>query len=692
MKTAKKVLAIALGATLACGALTGCNLVTKDARKDYLQVIATVDISLSADFSEGGDFAEYASVVQPAEILKRDMIASYVSSGYSMQSNYGLSYSQIFEYICQSLVTRQIDVQYAMAYLLKNGDADGNTYSLAQYNSYVETHKDKGELAGLEYFLSENEVNSAYYATRRLINNTLDSQEKTIIKSTEEDENSVTPRTLPTGVNSDNPDYYDTNYQIYTGMNTAASCAPYETVEGSTPTTRKNAYNSFLSMLRLNYLLDNNENTSKVEQLNYFKLELKTNYESQLITKLQDALAVEAEKELDKAYMDKHFEDKYNEQKTSYSEDKTVFESALDGFSDTNPLLTAPEENYGYVINILLPFSKAQSDIVSGLGADFQDPKGNSFSQRGKVLEQIKATDQRGTWFTGEEDYSYIPETSKGFTNGDDARKYLFFDESLNTTETGKYEPLKKYYGKYTYNGSVYKDEETGKYTLTPKKIDIDEFIGEMENYLESAELTVTKGAVTNDYFNRTWKDFYKSDEKTVDYSKFVYYEGKVEFANGFKANDLFDEQSEVYKAFSVINELSFAYNTDTAGLNPYLGYSVVAGKTNFVSEFEFAAQKVCEEGAGSYIVVPSDYGWHVIYCTFSFKKNGDEIKPFSFNFGEAKTEGTFSYNYYEMVKANVVENYSSRRYEEIAKTYNAKGEKCVVVYEDRYADLSGMN
>ena len=53
-KKTKSVIALALAAAVSCGVLAGCDsLVTTDSRKDYLQVIAEVDISQHADFQEG---------------------------------------------------------------------------------------------------------------------------------------------------------------------------------------------------------------------------------------------------------------------------------------------------------------------------------------------------------------------------------------------------------------------------------------------------------------------------------------------------------------------------------------------------------------------------------------------------------------------------------------------------------------
>ena len=192
-------------------------------------------------------------------------------------------------------------------------------------------------------------------------------------------------------------------------------------------------------------------------------------------------------------------------------------------------------------------------------------------------------------------------------------------------------------------------------------------------------------------YYARSVTDYYKADGRTVDYSKFVYYTGKLDFGTeGYDAGEIFLQGSAENTAFSVINELSFAYNTDTAGLNSYLGYAVTTGKTDYVPEFEYAAQYLCRQGAGSYAVVATDYGWHIMYCTFSFVSDGEGgvVSPYTFDASLKETEGTFSYLFYEAIVADRVSDYASTMQSEAIDTYS----DCAVLYEDRYADLTGLD
>ena len=100
------------------------------------------------------------------------------------------------------------------------------------------------------------------------------------------------------------------------------------------------------------------------------------------------------------------------------------------------------------------------------------------------------------------------------------------------------------------------------------------------------------------------------------------------------------------------------------------------------MKEFEYAAQEAVRGGAGTIVVVPTDYGWHIIYCTFTFSGN----TPYTFDWNEIEEEGTFSNLYYEALKASNLTTYSSSRQTEIINSFD--NDTCVTVHEDRYQDL----
>ena len=710
MKNGKRAAVVALSAVLACASLAGCDrLTTVNTAKDYAQIIAEVDLTASEDYAAGGTFAAYRDLVETGSISKRDLIMSYLSSGYSIQQQYGWSYQDIFEMIIESLVNRQIFVQYSKTYLAQNGAGD-DKYTVDGYKAAMAGDfpcEEARVAAGLAYFLTADEKSKADYDLRVSINGQIDTYEEAIIDFEEDHAHTADSdvRTLPTGAETEDAEYFDVNYRIYTGAEAPSALGTYEKPDGSTASTRKRAYEKYLASLRSNNLLEEGEDTSNFESLRYFALEQKSAYETAVINKVMDLFEDEAEKDFRESWVQEVYEETLNTQKETYNSNKSTFETDLNAMSDSKFVLAAPQSEdasgnpvndaYGFVINILLPFSATQSAALDRVSNDLGDEKGNVFAARANLLRGIRATDQRGTWFTGHEDYSFAADENAYKGAGD--RNYLFFENGLKNSsgDDARYEPLKNYYGEYTFNGAVEKDAE-GEYTITPEKITIDGFLGEMKGYLEHIGLPVaveTKADPEAYYANEDY--YYTADAADgsyragdVDYSKFIYETGKIEYfkTNQYNANDLFYAGSKENDAFSVINELSFAYNTDTAGLNSYLGYMISPYKTSFMSEFEYAAQIAVANGAGSYAVIPTDYGWHIIYCTFSF---ADAETPFNFVYEDRNVEGKFSNLYFEQMKSETLSDDASRRQTEAINKY---ADDCVKQYTDRWKDLADMD
>ena len=714
MRKTTKVAAVALAAALGTAMFAGCDLISTNLERDYEQVIAEVNISQSEDFAEGGKYAAYKDAVSTTEITKLEMVAYFVSTGYSIMQQQGLTYYDTFALISDTLVNRAIYVQHSMVYLLANGNADGGTYTMEKLNAAIdaaETEEDKA-LAAVAYFLDEDEIKLAQYRTRVMFNNTIDTQEESIIAAEDEESSSETARTTPTGVDTESDTYYDESYKVYTGSNAAADCGSYETVEGSTPTTRQRAYSAFLANLRSNNLVSAGDDVTDIESLSYYKLELRRAYEDQLINKLADKYEQEALADFTEDQVKTEYDTALSRQTTAFA-DESTFETALDGMADDSFVLTAPEAGYGFVVNILIPFTTTQTNDLTNYHNDYDSAtetwRSNKFAYRAELLQSLRGTDQRGTWITGATDYSFDASKTEGAYKGtgdnQDARNLLFFEDGIS--DNSRYERIPNYLGMYTYNGTYNEDKNVA----TPARIDIDRFIAEMEDYLNSkaAQDAVTKdgdttysasgsyvngedGTLTpidaankDEYYSRPASDYYNADN-TVDYSKFIYYAGSVNFDGGFNANEMFLAGSAENVVYSAINELSFAYNTDTAGLNTYLGYSVITGNTDYVDEFEYAAQYVCRLGAGNYVVVATDYGWHIIYCTFSFTEGN--LTPFSYDDAQKDVEGTFSNLFYEALRTDIVDQYTNVQRTKAINAYTS----CATVYEDRYADLSGLD
>jgi len=689
--TFKKTAALLLGIALTVGS-TGCNFFPTDSQKDLNQVVATINISdILKD--ENADVAKDIDTLikdgkLATNIYKKDLVSYYLSVGYQYVEQYGYTHEATFNMLMDSLVNRNIMRQYAAAYYMEtcNLSADACEQFIqaevdAAEGKVKELLKAHPQVSAMKYFLTKNssemeEYDAAIYGLKKSLNSSLDSWETSIIEAEEEEHNHGEARTTPTGVNTEKEDYYTKDYAIYTGRNDLSECGAYEKVEGSTKATRKKAYNSFLANLQSYGMIQENEDTTDIELMDYYYVELESALGQALISKYYEDLQKEAWKALTPDYVTSRYTATKEAQEKAYAADPTAFETALGSLSDTSFTLTG-EAKFGFVYNILLPFSASQEQAYSaaknkGLSQD------QLFNARKEILTNVQAKDLRESWFSVHDhaNHAYTPAEGATYYNngklGDTT--YLFFENSVAKTE--QYESVKQYAGQYPYNGIVEKGDH--EFTFTPNKMDIDAFLAEMEAYITHVSGATASGSKVDAYEETTYVE-----NGVVDYSKFVYYEGSVAGLVNDSANYFNAEKTE-YKALSAVNELMFAYSTDTGCLNTYMGYAVSPYKTNFVGEFEYAAQYAIEKGVGTYVVAPSDYGWHIIYVSYVYE--GGDVYANGYVDGEKEVEGTFSNLFYESLKNTAATSYTSEKEGDVLNKYN--NDSCVTRFEKNYKDL----
>ncbi len=720
--TFKKTAALVLALGLTLGA-TGCEFIVTDNILDLQQVVATVDISdvLKDDTAYGEAVAQkvdelIANGALSTDIPKRDLVAYFMNYGYSFIQQ-GYSYKDTFNYLMDGLSNNKVLTQYAVAYYIQKGinkpslvAKPFDDYKAEQLAAVSEAEADllekHPEVLTMKYYLTDFGNTSAdsmkwyyeaEYSLKKSMNNSLDKAEAEYIKQSGSGHTHEDTRTTPTGAKTEKEDYMPMkngvlDYDVYTGRNNLVSCGAYEKVTGSTKSSRMDAYNAFLSNLQSYGLVEKGENTAHITLLNYYYTELSSTLGQALVNKYYEELQDNA---LANLTADKVL-DEYNalkeNQQLSYDADYTAFEKALEGVSDEAFLLYGLKD-YGFVYNILIPFSKSQSQAYS---AEKKKSEGEDlFNARKEILEKVQAKDLRSAWFCTEdaENYSYAVTEGyydNGATKGE--KTYLFFEE--NFKDTDKYQSLKQYAGQYPYNGVA--ELKNGEWEFTPNKLNVtgntNSFIQEFENYVS----TYASVDVDGDWCDGYGKNYYVLDENdkptaTVDYSAFMYYTGSFEIENTDPAA-YFDKTCDAYKATAAVNELMFAYSTDTGCLNTYMGYVVSPYKTNFVSEFEYAAQYVVKQGVGAYAVAPSDYGWHIIYCAYKF--DGGEVYGKDNNdtdgynhaaaTGDAKVEGSFSNLFYEALKATSAETQANSVQAKVLKDYKDS----ITLHVKRYQDL----
>lgn len=712
----KKSLAVA--AVASCIALTsafaGCSLVSTNNKLDMEQIVATVDISKADKFSR--ELSAYASAVKPKEITKRDLVMYYISYGSSVGGS-DTSAKEKFNLLLDGLIDNAVLIQYCTMELLADKVASGGNAALAEYNSL------KSDIEKYEYLLGgadSDAVLSVKYKLYSAVNSTIDNYEKTVIEEEDDEYVGTDTRTTPTNLNTEQDDYYPKtadgglDYFIYTGyagyLLSGSGVYKDDAVENTRRATRVKAYTKYLKNLEDNYLVDGSkEDLTDFISLEYFKTEYKTQLESGIVNEYYDKYTESKEEELKSGnyeYINNEYLEKLNAQKENYSTAST-FETAMGDMSSSSFLLYSPDTSdsdkfdgtnygkFGFVYNILLPFNAKQNatltELKSILEADEDD--NHYYIERNKLLKEIETEDQRGAWFNGSTDYSFKAEKDKiygggtaGYFGSESGREYLFFEDNLTKSAEGeRYKKLQAYDGRYSYNGKVYENED-GSYALLGNKLTIDGMLDEFSAYINYVLGDGTGSRVkidkTSGYYDKT--DFMKTvdDKDEVDYSLFLYATGNVTGLD-FKRSNLLNSATDQYKAMSAVNELQFAYTTDTSVLSQYAGYSVSAYDTSYIKEFEYAAKYAVQKGAGNFAVCAGDYGWHLIYVTYTFD-GGDTYTPDWAN--NIETEGTFENLFYEWCKSNALADVSTNRREKIINEYNK--DSTVTKYQKRYQDL----
>jgi hypothetical protein len=620
----------------------------------------------------------------------------------------------VFTALVDGLVSTTIISQYATLYTLK----DMLTTDSSAVTKFV--NGDWTDEERYEYLLGGEDskyVNIAKYNLYVTINSTLDSLEEANLTQSDSVAGTDT-RTTPSNVDTEKDDYYPTtsegklNYGIYTGYEgyLADDSWDYEKVENSTRNSRRNAYNSFITSLKSNYLLtEEDTDTTDVLNLSYVKEEYVSQLQQQVIARYLDIYEDDQESNIlqtndsgEYIFLKRKYESYVKEQEISNS-DISTFETAMSSFSDSSFIVYSPDTTtttedgegaFGYVYNILLPFNTVQSNRLTELQSYQSDGTIDDdayYKARRQLLADITTTDQRSAWFNGETDYSFDASKStladKYYNGGNKDRTYLFFENNL--TKTNKYEELDKYLGLYSYNGKVSTNKD-GTYSLIPNKLTIDGMLSEFVNYVNFVlgdDGSVDEPSKNADYEATT---YYKSGSKDIDYSKFVYASGYVNYG-GTDNKSMFVKGSTRYKALSAINELQYAYTTDTSVLAEYLGYSVSAYTTSYIKEFEYAAQTAVKQAvknnSGAYVVCAGDYGWHLIYVTDTYAPAGGEVYSSPvWTEAQVKTEGTFENKFYEWIKDSILTDIATTKRSTIVELFG--GDSTVTKYEDTYQDL----
>ena len=515
------IIAVIVSAFFVFSAFSGCNLLTVDNERDMGQTVATVKIA--------DDAPTY-------EIKKKEMVMLYLNYGYYYVQQQGYTNEQTFNLILDNLINNKIMIQTAIQHF--RGESGGEWSA--------------------ESYLSADEKVKAEYNTIKYMNDFIDSYEE---KENEKkyDSYSGDSRTVPTDATNADEKLSTDDMKAYNEKNAA-----YGAEVGAPGSSRYKAYNKVLKVLKDNKLLDDDAKTLK--DSDYFKDTLKSNQDSLLIEKYENAIKAEVRNTLSFEDLQNAYAEMYAAQQNKIV-DVAAFESARSSATAKNPVVYTPYSGYIYVYNLLLGANADQTAIINKLDSDEAD----YYDKLNAVLSATTVKDLRSSWiYSG---YDFDVDTKK-FT-GD----YAFLEDSIPFQGTAE---------------RVNDDDQNKQYDVkSVREFGLDEFIDFMDDYVYG---TAKAGAAG-------------------PFEDYIY---KVVDANA--ANADYDAR---------INELLFAFSTDPGSLNTYKGYLVspepeIGGSETYVKEFAKAGRLFLEENLGdkSYVIVATQYGYHVLF--FSQKLGAD--------------------------------------------------------------------
>lgn len=629
------VVTVILALVMAASVFSGCDLVSVNNVRDMNQVVAVVKTDENA----------------PEEkIYKKDMFWAYLSYGYYYVQNYGYTVANTFQMIFDNLVEARILVQEACR----------------TFNEADQKNLTGAELYQAENYLSEEEKTESLYNTIQSINSLIDNFENLTEDETKETEETTgDTRTAPTNAANYEKELgmEDWNEYIQTGIRSDKD------EDGNASVSRKNAYNRALKYLQNQGLLGDDFDFAKgdIEDSEFYKSTLKSNYESFLVENYEDYVKEEIMSKLSAQTLADNYAEMYEAQKGL---SQTDYESKLSSASLTSPVVYHPYSGYGYVYNLLLSVDSYQEAEINAIEAT---DKAEVQRQRNAILSKTTVTDLRSSWITAGYDFDYA---TKCFT-GDYAlaEKALPFQGDVKwLNEADK--PEKE------------DDDYQEEYEITSlKRYGLDEFIAFMDDYLYGKAVTGTSSA-----------QYYRDVKETV-------------------------AEADTKEFRNRIQDLLFAFSGDPGSLNTYQGYVVYPkarynGSDTYVAEFTEAAIDLVANGKlGDYKIVGTDYGYHIMFYSETVTVNSgyptlweylvatgeadgfDSLEAYYAdmiaNIKDYEDKESYLYTLQQAYISTIVTNKLNETKEAIIKSFqNDDGDyladKGVTVYKDRFSDLVG--
>lgn len=494
-------------------------------------------------------------------VYKQDVVMDYLNYGYYYVQYQGYTMEDTIELIVKSRTNTLILVQNAMKEL--NADA-----------SYEKNVAESGVWKA-ERYLSGDDVIEAKYNVRKNVNDLIESFAKEEDPSTVADTIDQTSRTTPTDAANAEKELTPTEMQNYLAEDFG--------FEIESVSKRREAFDKFVQYLKVNNLLGSSFRNGDLTTSAYYKDTEESEMKYMVLENYREHLRAKERAKYDYQDMKDAYVDALNEQKEWTNAE---FVSALSSATVSTPVLYGANGKYGYVYNLLLGVDDIQTEKISAIKTDDPNVTEKDYTdKRNAILSNTRVTDLRTSWVNASYDLT-----------GD----FNDLGVSTNVKFTGDYTFTENY--SLPYQGTVKRltpaDEEDAQYQAKANKISLNSFIAGMDTYMTTGvfNLEGTPVADVKDtYFTKTGSAVLRAGilSNVVDYNE-------------------------------KINELLFAFSTDDGSLNTHKGYVIkpavdANNSEEFVETFANAGRELLAMGQNGYVIVASDYGYHVMFFSQAF-------------------------------------------------------------------------
>ena len=679
-----KLIAVISLVAVTFGTLAGCALFETNKDREMAQKAVTVDISAGAEKGVATD------------ILKRDLIAGYMSYGYYYVQNYGYTTAKAYQLVLDNLVNNAVIIQQSKKELagdykskvyvddvkvLTAGDVEAlengaEMLSLIASDNDIAAYTAKkvgetGYAAGLADYVKSvygstdlkrtdasfrfiGDVNEVLKAVSDAIDN-LNSFIKSFMDEDDHEHNhdeiTYSPRTTPTMDKEEDKIDVEACYKVIKDDQTGLKAE----ITGD----RLKAFKKGYKRLQELGVVETDSNNDKyfegkevptvlsALQLDYFKNSVQSALDSKAVDKYEKALRADRVATADELW--KEYQDLGEKQSSEYGGTVSGLETALGEVSDSKFVVYNSGIGYGYVSHLVVEYTEAQKALITEKKAEKDITKTEIADYVKTLAGGIVAKDLRDSW------------VKAGYGNYNaESGEFVFSDKYVYNTSDKEWN-LAKFNG--TVGGVTAYEEETNDGTVvklrfenvTANELGYKDFVGIVEGALGVAPV-LDEAVVIPDF-----------------------------------AAKKYDERKEILNRFE---DIKFAFSTDTGNFNKYLGYvySPLTSKNQYVPEFVDACAKALEKGEGGVVMFMSEsYGLHILICTAKEGNYGyyDTLEAFK---SDMEIKGTVAYNFKEANASLIESNYVSKEADRFIKEYtnkNKDGKYDYITYNEKaYKDL----